>query len=298
MSKKRSIDLIRIYFIFGVTLIISGCLAGRTSTASPTALAPIASEATAAPTMQPAFSVPSPTRASDPTPTQIPATPRSSPTPLTAQSTVLTGFSGAVTNLAWSPDGALLASSSGGFQTKDFDIRIWKPDGSLEDDLTGHTQPVTDLAWSPDGKILASSSLDGSVRLWNRDGTLRQELNGDAGGVFAVAWSPDGQILATGAIVTFTNPTVQLWNPAGQVMKTLSTAFSGGKFYNLAWSPDGRYLLGGATDYKLWRADGEQVFWLKSCSHCTPSWAMAWSPDGQILASGSDDKTIRLWKIK
>jgi WD40 repeat protein len=199
--------------------------------------------------------------------------------------------------LAWSPDGTLLAAASGSFDSKDFTVHIWNREGILARVLTGHTQPVTDLAWSPDGKTLTSSSLDGSVRLWKADGSLEQVLQGDAGRVFALAWSPDGQTLATGSIVSFTNPTVQLWNPAGQVIKTLSTSFSGGKFYNLAWSPDGRYLLGGATDYKLWRADGMQVFWLESCEHCTPSWAMAWAPDSQHWAVGDESGYVEIYTV-
>jgi WD40 repeat protein len=220
-----------------------------------------------------------------------------SPTPLTIHSIELSGHSGPVTNLSWSPDGTLLASGSGSVDSSDFAVRIWRPNGSLANVLTGHTQPVTDLGWSPDGKTLASSSVDGTIRLWNRDGTLRQALNGKVGRVFALAWSPDGQVLATGSIVTFTNPTVQLWNPAGQILKTLSTSFSGGKFYNLAWSPDGRYLLGGATDYKLWRADGEQVFWLQACSHCTPAWAVAWSPDSRLWAVGDESGYVDIYSI-
>lgn len=282
--------------VFGVALILSGCMSGGPQVALSTSTLTVASQEPANPTA-PLPTLAASTIFSNPTPTQSPARLTPSPTPFTAQSIVLSGFTGPVMNLAWSPDGAILASSSGGFQTKDFVVRLWNRDGSLENDLTGHTQPVTDLAWSPDGKTLASSSMDGTVRLWNQDGTLRQTLNGNAGRVFTVAWSPDGQTLATGAIVTFTNPTIQLWNPAGRIIKTLSTAFSGGKFYNLAWSPDGRYLLGGATDYKLWRADGEQVFWLQSCEHCTPSWAMAWAPDSQVWAIGDESSYVEIFAV-
>lgn len=297
MTTRRLIHFIKNCFLLGVALMITGCMPGKTPAASPAASLPDASPTSPNlvaqhPTLTALPSLPTKTNF-----TQPPATATSSPTPLTAQSKVLSGFSGPVMELAWSPEGALLASSSGGFQTKDFDVRIWKPDGSLANDLSGHTQPITDLAWSPDGNTLASSSLDGSVRLWNRDGTLQQVLSGDAGHVFALAWSPDGQTLATGSIVTFTNPTVQWWNPAGQIIKTLTTAFSGGKFYNLAWSPDGNYLLGGATDYKLWRADGEQVFWLKSCEHCTPSWAMAWAPDSQLWAVGDESGYVEIYTL-
>ncbi len=143
--------------------------------------------------------------------------------------------------------------------------------------------------------MLASSSLDGTVRLWNRSGKMVRILNTRAGRTFAVAWSPDGKTLASGSIEGFLNPTIQIWNSNGQIVKTLSTSFSGGKFYNLAWSPDGNFLLGGATDYKVWRPDGEQVFSLTGCARCTPSWGMAWSLDSRLWAVGDENGDVEIY---
>jgi WD40 repeat protein len=297
MAIKAPTYYLMICVVLGITLMMFACTPGKRQATSTTAFQPAVSPPSKNIAAPPPTSAASPALPSKPTATQPPDTPTPSPTPLAVQSIVLSGHSGPVTRLAWSPDGALLASASGSFDSKDFTIHVWNRDGGLENDLVGHTQPVTDLAWSPDGKTLASSSLDSTLRLWNRDGTLRQALNGNAGHVFAVAWSPDGQVLATGAIVTFTNPTVQLWNPAGKILQTVSTSFSGGKFYNLAWSPDGRFLLGGATDYKLWRADGEQVFWLQSCSHCTPAWAMTWAPGSQQWAIGDESSYVEIYTV-
>lgn len=217
------------------------------------------------------------------------------PTQISAQSIILSGHTSAITHLNWSPDGTLLASSCGNFQSQDFTVRLWHPDGTPANILTGHTQPVTGLSWSPEGKTLASSSLDGTIRIWSSEGSLLKVLQGNAGQVFAVAWSPNEKILASGSIVTFTNPTVQLWDPEGQLVTTLSTSFSGGKFYNLAWSPDGKYLLGGATDYKLWQANGEQVYWLTACASCTPAWGMAWSPDSRLWAIGNESGEVEIY---
>lgn len=94
--------------------------------------------------------------------------------------------------------------------------------------------------------------------------------------------------------MTYLNPTVQLWDREGKVIKTMSTSFSGGKFYNLSWSPDGQFLLGGATDYKLWRSDGTEVYWLQSSEHSAPAWGMAWAPNSKLWAIGDESGNISI----
>ncbi|WP_405817547.1 WD40 repeat domain-containing protein [Streptomyces sp. NBC_01390] len=76
----------------------------------------------------------------------------------------VTGHTGPVTTVAFSPDGDTLATGS-----KDRTVRLW--DTSTRgvypiDTLTGHTAEVTSVAFSPDGRTVASAGLDGTVRLW------------------------------------------------------------------------------------------------------------------------------------
>ncbi len=237
-----------------------------------------------------------------PAATAVTRGPSSGPTVVSTpsiSSTVLSGHAGGVTQLAWSPDGKLLASSaSSAFSAdgqSDFSIRLWNADGKLIRMLNGHSAAILSLQWSPDGRLLASGSADQTVRLWRPDGTLEGVLQADAGNVWALAWSPDGTTLAAGSIRLFLNPTVQLWKVDGTLITTMNTKYSGGKFYNLAWSPDGQLLLGGATDYALWRRDGTQVAYLPGCEHCTPAWGAAWSPDSQTFAIGDESGNLQLY---
>lgn len=226
-------------------------------------------------------------------PSDLQTTP--TPTMPTISSITLSDHTNTVTALAWSPDGSTLASSAGYFDSQDFVVRLWQADGQPLTELSGHQAPVPSLAWSPDGKILATGSQDQTIKLWQPDGTLLQTLSAKAGIVFALAWSPDGKTLASGSVAGPEQNTVQLWDTNGKPLNTLTTQFSGGKFYNLGWSPDGKYLVGGATDYKLWTADGTQVFHDEACASCTPAWGFSWSPDSQLWAVGNESGLLWIY---
>ena len=81
----------------------------------------------------------------------------------------LVGHTGAVTRLAWSPDGRRLATTS-----DDKTARIWDPTtGKTLRTLTGHTDAVWQLAWSPDGHHLATACRANTARIWDIEPSAR-----------------------------------------------------------------------------------------------------------------------------
>ena len=69
---------------------------------------------------------------------------------------------GGVDALAFSPDGALMASGG-----RDNAIRVWDVDSARElMTLSAHRRPVLALDFNPAGTMLASGAGDNQVMLW------------------------------------------------------------------------------------------------------------------------------------
>jgi WD40 repeat protein/DNA-binding SARP family transcriptional activator len=197
----------------------------------------------------------------------------------------LTGHSGAVRGLAFSPGGGLIASLGGDDVAIVTDVRT----GRLLGRLTGHTAAVTAAAFTRDGHTMYTTSIDGTIIGWeltnlNRLGG-RSNLPVEAPGqVQSAAASRNGEVA-----IGYADGTLQVWG-TGSTSPTYRIGISSHALIGIALSPDGRLLAtsDSAGIARLVDVRSKRVI-STLAKLLTPAHGIAFSPDGQKLVLVDDD---------
>ncbi|MEO8609423.1 MAG: TIR domain-containing protein [Chloroflexota bacterium] len=243
------------------------------------------------------FSTPKPTNTSTPVPTVVQSLINSNMEVITLNNAsriqqigafqVGKVVTGGTMNIAWSPDGSLIAVAATGVGVKLYDANDLLAAPRI---IQGYSNQAASVAFSPDQKYLAIGSLDAD-RIWNlATNELVWPFINDCGG--NVTYSPDGQYFLRGACKS----ELQIWDIATQDQKMKMTVSRNGEPFSLAFRRDGKFFVTGSMDtsVKIWNAaSGKAILTVTGDSYCVT--AVAYSPDGRSILDGGCDEKVLKW---
>ncbi|MBL7044512.1 MAG: protein kinase, partial [Pirellulaceae bacterium] len=232
-----------------------------------------------------------------------------------------------VWNVAFSPDGKVIALAEGTAAMYPGQVRLWfVASGRPIRTLHGHAKGVNSVAFSPDGTRIASGGNDSTVRIWNvASGREITRLLGHTSQVMYVAFSPDGSRL-----VSHDDQAIKIWDTrpgprnavalsndgkrvvsisggtisvsdidTGEPLLTLNG--QAGALQSAAFNSDGTRIVAGGATLRLWDATtgkevlcfgDEELLALRSAGVR----GVAFSPEGNLIASAGS-KGVQVWDV-
>ncbi|HKB92444.1 MAG TPA: WD40 repeat domain-containing protein [Opitutaceae bacterium] len=204
-----------------------------------------------------------------------------------------------VIDLAWSPDGTLLAAAS-----STGPVTLFGPRATVRHVLPGHEAGTNVIAWRaeqksdgevsvpdvPSAPVLATGGQDGAVKLWDANtAACVHTVEVSPAWVEHLAWRPGTRapllLAAAGKTLKAISSSGEIAHAFKPAPKTLSA---------IAWHPTGACAavsyFGGVC---LW--DGDDFHAQKELGYNNAIHALIWSPDGRWLVSGNQDPSVHLW---
>lgn len=201
----------------------------------------------------------------------------------------LEGHGFRVNSIAWSPDAALIASTTEGT------IDLWDANKGVHLKSIGSgAWECHALAWSQDSKRIAAACADigfsrtrrlhDEFRIWDvASGRLVKSLSmpiNSGYGLHAIAWSPDlTQVISLNA----SGSSTLVYDLRVRRVKRVPLK-------SLAWSPDSRYIVVADQHMiSIWNAEDGTIVQLANGTFA------CWSPDSRNIALTGKDGFVHIW---
>lgn len=233
--------------------------------------------------------------------------------------------------LAWSPDGAQLASAAGK------QLTLWTPAGEPLHKFEPHAGSIAAIGWdkpgrdlaaatngamvihrnepprygtrhykwpagcltvsfSPNGRVIATGMQDGSLHFWYLSSGKDSQMRGYPGKVNLTSWSGDSRWLASNA-----GNEIVCWDFSGKGPEGSSPLqFSGhtDRVECLAFQPGGPLLVSAGRDWRLtlWHPGKAKQALDAHLTDAEPS-SLRWSPDGRHVAVGERKGKLTIYEV-
>jgi WD40 repeat protein/class 3 adenylate cyclase/energy-coupling factor transporter ATP-binding protein EcfA2 len=204
-----------------------------------------------------------------------------------------------VTDLAFSPDGRLLAVGTLPDPPTPSQVQLWdvasrRRVGAFKSE--GQTRPQ----FSPDGKTVAAHDGRGGVILWDvagrrqRGKTIPADTTGEQSHAIA-AFSPDNRTLITGDRLG----RIRFWDPATGKLLAKPLLTHADIVVDFAFSPDGAFVASASTDGNvlLWDVARRSVAGVPFTGGGGALSRVAFGPDGTVLATTDHNSNVHLWDV-
>jgi len=182
------------------------------------------------------------------------------------------------------------------FTNGDYVVKQWSVNADPIKIWPGLNTTAWSIDISRDGKYMVSGGYEKIIHIWEL--SLKpakiKPLKGHEKNALAARFTPDGKQVVSGSL----DMTIKIWDwKKDSCIKTLQG--HGGNIYDILFSPVDTAIFASCSEdrnIRIW--DKNQDKSIKTfIGHQKPIVSLAWSKDGKYLFSGSFDNMVKLWEV-